>query len=267
MSAAPARSGPPFVLVTGGKGGVGKTTLVANAGIDLARRGLRPLLLDLDLSLANLHVLFGVSPRYTLEDFFAGERSLEGCVHSIESAGVRLDVLPAASGLAELCRPDEARFASLFRELDSLSSRYDLVLGDSAAGIGADVLFFSRLADRVLVVTTPEPAALTDAFGLVKALDGAGRELGAEVPTPELFLNLVHGSDQATRLASRLRGVCERFLARSPRLAGWMPRSNTVLASSLGQRPFGFARRDSLERRCLGALSLRLESGLTRIPG
>ena len=252
----------PLVLVTGGKGGVGKTTLVANAGVDLARRGVRALLLDLDLSLANLHVLFGVSPRRTLEDFFAGTKSLADCIHTIEIAGTWIDVLPAASGRADLAQMDEARCGVLVEALAELSPRYDLVLGDSAAGLGTDVLFFARLADRVLVVTTPEPAALTDAFGLVKALDRAGSNDAGDVPTPELFLNLVHGSGQAGRLAARMRGVCERFLARSPRLAGWLPRSHAVLSSSLSQRPFAFSKRDSLERRCLGALSRHLESGL-----
>lgn len=247
-------SATPFVLVTGGKGGVGKTTLVANLGVQLARSGKRVLLCDLDLALANLHVLFGVTPRHTLEDFFRG-RDLAHCVMRAPG-GVHL--LPAASGAAELSRPDGARCALLADALTELGAEYDVVLGDSAAGIGPDVLWFARRADCTLVVTTPEPAALTDAYGLVKAIDAEGATDAGPAPTPELFLNLVHGSDQADRLAARLRGVCERFLARSPRTAGWMPRANGVLQSALTQRPFALRPGDSLEKRCVAALAQRL---------
>ena len=248
-----------FVLVTGGKGGVGKTTLTANLGVGLADRGARILLVDLDFSLANLNVLFGLTPRATLEDFFTGDRELAECIHK-GPCGVH--VLPGGSGCAELSRDDPKRAERLAAELERLSADYDLVIGDSAAGIGPDVLFFSQLADLVLVVTTPEPAALTDAYGLVKALDATSTSSGREIPTPELFFNLVHGSSQAERLAARLRGVCERFLARSARLAGWLPRSNGVLQSSLTQRPFiGNSRsKEALEARCLLRLAQRLES-------
>jgi len=252
-----------LVQVTGGKGGVGKTTLVANLGVELARRGARTLLVDLDFSLANLNVLFGLTARRTLEDVFSGSGRLADCVHRGPD-GVHL--IPAGSGCAELSREDPERLRGLAAALRDLGNDYDFVIGDSAAGIGPDVLDFAALADLVLVVTTPEPAALTDAYGLVKALDAKSRKAGREIPTPELFLNLVHGSDQAERLAARLRGVCERFLVRSPRLAGWLPRSSGVLQSSLTQRPFAAnaRRRDSLESRCVRRLSQALEGRFAR---
>ena len=248
-----------FVLITGGKGGVGKSTLAANLGVGLADRGIRVLLVDLDFSLANLNVLFGLTARNTLEDFFSGERELGEC---IQKGPCGVHVIPGGSGCAELSREDPARTERLAAELEVLAENYDLVIGDSAAGIGPDVLYFSALADLVLVVTTPEPAALTDAYGLVKALDAESGNQKREIPTPELFLNLVHGSSQAERLAERLRGVCERFLARSTRLAGWLPRSNGVLQSSLTQRPFiGNSRlKEALEAQCVLRLAQRLES-------
>lgn len=256
------RTRAPVVLVTGGKGGVGKSTLVANLGVTLARHGLRVLLADLDLSLANLHVLLGVAPRHSLVDFFAG-RPLAGCVAE-GPAGVGL--LPAGNGASELSRADGTRVDRLAEALAGLPG-YDLVLADSAAGIGPDVLGFAARADHVLLVTTPDPAALTDAFGLVKALDGEG-SAARELATPELFLNEVGGADQADRLAARMRGVCERFLARSPRLAGWLPRSSAVRRAARDQRPFVLTAPRSLEAGCLEGLSRRLEGrfGLRR-PG
>ena len=248
-----------FVQITGGKGGVGKTTLAANLGVALADRGVRVLLVDLDFSLANLNVMFGLTARNTLESYFTGERDLAEC---IQKGPCGVHVISGGSGCAELSREDASRTEKLASDLDALALHYDLVIGDSAAGIGPDVLFFSALADLVLVVTTPEPAALTDAYGLVKALDALSNSQHKEIPTPELFLNLVYSSDQADRLAARLRGVCERFLARSARLAGWLPRSNGVLQSSLSQRPFiGNSRsKAALEARCIIHLARRLES-------
>ena len=254
-----------FVLVTGGKGGVGKTTLAANLGVALAQRGMRILLVDLDFSLANLNVMFGLTPRHTLEHFFRDDHPLADCIHK-GPGGVHL--LPGGSGCSELSRDDAERKHKLSSGLTELAANYDLVIGDSAAGIGPDVLSFSALAELVLVVTTPEPAAMTDAFGLVKALDAEASSGSVELPTPELFFNLVHGSDQAERLSARLRGVCERFLARSPRLAGWLPRSSGVLQSSMSQRPFigHRAQKQALETRCVLNLAKRLERRFREVP-
>ena len=138
-----------------------------------------------------------------------------------------------------------------------------LTAGDPA-GIGPDVLALARAADRVLVATTGDPAALTDAYGLVKALDARF----PETPTPELVPNLARDVDEAERLAGRLAGVCERFLARRPRMAGWLPASPRVARSVRAGRPFVLPARgsnrlpDTLEARCVTALARRLEAGL-----
>lgn len=244
MSAALERMQAPFVLLTGGKGGVGKTTLAANLGVELARTGRRVLLADLDLGLGNLHVTLRLSPRACIEDALGTERRLSDCVVA-GPGGVH--VLPAGSGNPAMAALDEVRRLELRDRLAELSRDYDLVVGDSAAGIGPDVLAFATLADQVLCVTTPDPAALTDAFGLIKALDCFARQTGRELPTPELVLNLVAGVDEAHSLARKLRGVCEQFLSRAPELAGWLPRAAAVEACALRQRAFVIERRNSLE--------------------
>ena len=226
------RTRPPFVLVTGGKGGVGKTTVAANLGVALGKAGADPVMVDLDFGLANLDLVLGVEPSENVESFFNGERRLEDCLVPVPAGG---RVLAAGSGSYEMGRPDPARRTRLRDALDR--TRAGVVIGDSPAGIGDDVLDFAAHAERVLVVTTPEPAAFTDAFGVIKAVDAFATDAGREVPTPEVFVNFASDAREAQTVASKLAALCERFLARSPRFVGWMPRSRAVLRGVIDQRP------------------------------
>ena len=253
----------PFVLISGGKGGVGKTMLAVNLAVQLASEGQRVLLVDLDLGLADAHVLLSLAPQITLAAALAGRRPMRDCV--VRAPG-GFDLLAAESGAHELARDDEGRRVRLLGALAELSCEYDIVLGDSAAGIGSDVLGFAAAADRVLLVTTPDPTAIADAYGMIKALDAYSAARGIDLPTPELVLNQVDGADQADGLATRLRGVCERFLVRSPRLAGWLPRSASVVASIASQRPFALDRPLSLENHCLRRLSSRVQRWFPAVP-
>lgn len=246
----------PMLLFTGGKGGVGKSTLVANLGIQLARDGMRVLLVDLDLGLANLDTMLALHPAHTIGEALAGECELADCVVP-GPGGVHL--LPAGSGEARMGLLDAEQRRELVDGIAELARDYDLVLCDGAAGIGPDVLAFGAAADHVFVVTTPQPSALTDAYGLYKALDGWAREAGREVPTPELVLNQVSGLEEAERLAKRLSEACQRFLCRRPRLAGWLPSSLAVADGERARRPFAETGRGSLAGACLRRLAARLQ--------
>ncbi len=245
----------PFILLTGGKGGVGKTTLATNLGVQLAESKRRVLLVDLDLGLANVNVMLRLNTPRNIEDALRGDASFEDCI--VEGPG-GLHVLPAGSGTTDMGRPDAERRRILLQAVRELSPRYDLVLGDSAGGIGPDVLDFATRADRVVIVTTPQPMAMTDAYGLIKALDTWAVEQETEVPTPELFVNQSSGVHEAESTATRLKSVCERFLARAPRLAGWMPWSAGVSESAQRQRPFAARDGKSLENQCLGQFARRI---------
>jgi len=267
--AEPCRTVPPFVLVTGGKGGVGKTTVAANLGVELGRSGVEPVLCDLDFGLANLDVVLGVRAERTVEAFFDGESELAECL-TAGPDGARL--LAAGSGSYERLRPDPSRRERLhaaFRATDA-----GLVVGDSPAGIGEDVLDFAILADRVLVVTTPDPAAVTDAYGVIKALDAYARDHAVEVPTPEVLVNVATDAAEARSVADKLAGVCERFLARSPRLVAWLPRSESVQRGVIERSPFVLRDRSSvaaknvarLARRYAGFSRRRTETGVSAPP-
>jgi flagellar biosynthesis protein FlhG len=245
----------PFLLITGGKGGVGKTTLAANLSVHLARGGHRVLLVDLDLGLADLDLVLSLRPRRTLEDAMSGKCSFADCL--VEGPG-GLMLLPAASGDRQLVGTDEQRRNRLLAGLAEIAGDFDVVIGDGASGIGPDVLTFAAVADRVLLVTTPELPAVTDAFGLIKAMDSWSRESGAEVPTPSLIINLASSFEEAQATAVRLKQVCERFLARSPRSAGWLPKAASIGRSGAGGAPFALGEHKSLATNCLHQLGARL---------
>ncbi len=255
--------GRPFVLVTGGKGGVGKSTVAANLGVlvadELARNagGEHAVLVDLDFGLANLDLLFGQRPERNLESFFRAEAELADCLTRV---GGRLELLPAGSGSHEMGRPDQQRRATLLQALAELPCDRQVLIGDSPAGIGPDVLDFGSRADRVIVVTTPEPAAMLDAYGLLKALDAEARLRGKEVPTPELFVNRAADTVEAAAVAKHVRTTAERFLSRSPRLAGWCPESHLVRDSVRAREPFARSAPDAHPTRSLRILARRLVS-------
>lgn len=255
------RAQTPFLLITGGKGGVGKSTLTADLGVRLADLGRRVLLVDLDLGLANLDVILRLGAARTIEDALAGECSWSECVVRGPSG---VHVLPAGSGNKDMGRPDAERRAVLLAGLRELGRDYDLVIGDSAAGIGHDVLGFAASADHVFVVTTSSPAALTDAYGLIKALDSWGQDSESEVPTPEIVVNRVSGLEEADATAQRLQRVCERFLCRKPRRAGWMPFSNSTSGEHGGGHFESKKTPNSLYSNCLTRLSERV-SRLLRV--
>jgi flagellar biosynthesis protein FlhG len=250
----------PLVLVTGGKGGVGKSTITAELGVMLASQGLRVLAVDFDLGLANLDVILRVGSARTIEDALAGDCSWSDCV--VKGPG-GLHVLPASSGSAHMARSDDERRSKLLAAVRELGEQYDLLIGDSAAGIGQDVLGFAANADHVFVVTSPSPAALTDAYGLIKALDTFGQENECEVPTPEIVVNRVTGVEEAEATAKRLQRVCERFLCRRPRRAGWLPFSNALPLSQKGVAGSSAGVPNTLYRNCLERLGARVSRLLT----
>lgn len=246
----------PFVLVTGGKGGVGKTTIAANLGVDLSREGKRVLLVDLDLGLANLDVLLGMSVDGRIDQALRGEVDVATC---ITRGPCGVDVLAAATGdesMAALSAESRERLIAL---IASVADEYDVVIGDSAAGVGTDVLSFASIADRVLIVTTPDLSALTDAYGLIKALDQFGSKRGIDIPTPEVVVNHASGVEEGKAIARKLRSICERFLARSPRQAGWLPRSVAVERSATLRAPFVLQPKRALENVCMRQIASRLE--------
>src|SRR3954468_12015068 len=156
-----------IVAVTSGKGGVGKTFVAANVAAALARRGERVLVLDADLGLANLDVVLNLHPKITLHDVFTGKASLED---AILPAPGGFSVLLAGSGLVEYSRLTPQVREQLVEIIEQVAPRFDRILLDTGAGISDVVLYSVSLADDVLIVATPEPTSMTDAYATIKVL-------------------------------------------------------------------------------------------------
>ena len=250
--ALPAREPSPFpgrsIVFASGKGGVGKTTLAANAAVAIADLGRGVALVDLDLGLANQDVLFRLPPGPTLRDVLRGTPISE-CARKAPS-GVR--VLPASSGhrdMASLARGDLRRLLST---LDGLDPKPDVTVADAAAGIGDSVVESILLADHAVIVTTPDPAAITDAYALIKVIVSAGRR-----ESMSLVVNQADSLDEAYATASKISRAAESFLAIRPPEFGWIPRAKGVSRAGRAQRLFVHEEPDSPATRNLRFLVSR----------
>ena len=192
------------IAITSGKGGVGKTNIVANLGLALSRLGKKVLILDADLGLGNLDVLLGLAPKYNLSHVISGEKSLREII--LKGPG-NLEILPASSGIQELTQLSKQQKIQILTKLDLLIDSFDVLLIDTAAGISTNVLDFNATAQEILVVVSPEPTSLTDAYALMKVLSMKYSEKHCK-----LLVNQA-GSDQEGRdIYRQLTLVTERFL-------------------------------------------------------
>jgi flagellar biosynthesis protein FlhG len=252
---------PPSVRViaiASGKGGVGKTNLTANLAVALAHHGLRVWVLDADLGLANLDLVLGVRTTHTLESVLLGERRLADVVTE-GPAGVRL--LPAARGVAELTALTAGQQLQVLDEVDALEDEVDVLLIDVAAGLSSNVLYFAAAAGETLVVTTPEPTAIADAYALVKVLAMRwGRR------TFPVVVNMATTPIDADAAFGRLAGVAREFLGVRLELAGWIPADDAMPRAVRAQTPLITAAPGSPASRAIAALADRLAAGSAELP-
>lgn len=192
------------IAITSGKGGVGKTNIVANLGYTLCKTGQKVLIFDGDLGLGNMDVLLGLTPRYNLSHVIEGKKKLSEII--LGGPG-NLKILPASSGVQELTTLTSAQKMGIFQELNALLSGYDIVLIDTAAGISSNVLYFNASASEIMVVVTPEPTSITDAYALMKILSVKYQEKHFR-----LIVNLAKNTKEADEVSRQLGLVANRFL-------------------------------------------------------
>ncbi|MEX8193746.1 MinD/ParA family protein [Comamonas guangdongensis] len=202
---APGRSKQAHIIaITSGKGGVGKTFVSANLAAALTRHGFNVLVLDADLGLANLDVVLNLYPKVTLHDVFTGRASLEEAVLPTPGG---YSVLLAGSGMIEYSRLTPEIRAQFMRTMETLRPRYDIILLDTGAGISDVVLFSVSMATEVLVVATPEPTSLTDAYAAIKVL--AKQQKREQI---RLVINQAQRPGDGRAITGQLQQVLNRFV-------------------------------------------------------
>lgn len=214
--------------VTSGKGGVGKTVCTANLALVMARRGYRVLVIDADLGLANIDLYFGLSPRYNLNHFFSGEKQLEEIFLTTDDGIV---VLPAGSGIQKYTHLDSVQKLHLMEGLELLHDWFDIVLIDTEAGISENVTYFNVAAQDILVVTTPEPTAISDAYALMKLLSTRFYEKRFK-----LIVNSVTSENEALDVYHKLSMVSSRFIDISIDFLGSIPQDKRFTESVRKQK-------------------------------
>ena len=163
----PQKNSPMVFAITSGKGGVGKTNIVGNLAITYQRMRKRVLIFDADLGLANIDIIFGISPKYTIQDVINGEKELS---QVIVKGPEGVSIIPASSGVQELAHLTEGHKINLLNEFDILNNLYDFLLIDTSAGISSNVIYFNLAAQERIIVVTPEPTSITDAYALMKVM-------------------------------------------------------------------------------------------------
>lgn len=223
------------VAITSGKGGVGKTFFSANLAAALTRQGLKVLVLDADLGLANLDVVLNLYPKITLHDVFTGKAELE---EAILPAPGGFHVLLAGSGLVEYSRLTPEVRDQLMRIFETVKPRFDVVLIDTGAGISDVVLYAVSMANEVIVLATPEPTSMTDAYATIKVLSAQqGRE------QMHMVVNQVGRSGDGRTICNQLQQVVERFVQG--------PNGTAPKLSFLGDIPLDSSVREAVQKRQL----------------
>ena len=203
------------IAVTGGKGGVGKTTVSANLAVAIAAQGRDVMLVDADFGMANVDVVLGLHTRFHLGHVVSGECLLED---AIVTGPHGLQVVPAASGIKRMANLTDAEQAGIIRAFSDLYHRVETLVVDTAAGLHDSVLTFSQAAHHVVVVVCDEPASITDAYALIKVLS---REHG--VQRFQILANQTRRSGEGPELFHKISRVCDRFLNVTLEFAGSIP--------------------------------------------
>jgi flagellar biosynthesis protein FlhG len=216
------------IAVSGGKGGVGKSNISVNLSIALAELRRRVVLLDADLSLANVDVLLGLKAEHTLADVLAGTHTLSEVLVT-GPAGVK--IVPASSGVQRMASLGPAEHAGLINAFNDLGDQVDILVIDTAAGISETVISFLRAANEIVVVVCDEPSSITDAYALIKLLN---KEY--QVQRFRVVANMTRTQQEGAHMFNKLNSVCERFLDVSLQFLGSVPFDENVRKSVQKQK-------------------------------
>jgi flagellar biosynthesis protein FlhG len=240
------------IAVASGKGGVGKTNISANLAVNFAADNKKVLLLDADFSLGNLDVLLNINSKYNISHFVSARKSLEQIIHTTPEG---INVICGASGLEKLNRLTEFQKQRLMKELNVLQKENDIIIIDSPAGISQSVVGFCLASDQTLVVTTPDPTAMTDAYAMIKILCRKNYEGNIS-----LLVNMADSVAQGKKIHNQIANVAQRFLDRYIYQAAILLKDDKLGSSVRMQKPVSIAYPKARITHSLAALAAKLEA-------
>jgi flagellar biosynthesis protein FlhG len=241
-------TGVRSVSILSGKGGVGKSNLAVNLALAAADQGMRVTLLDADLGLANIDILFGVVPKFNLGHVLRGEKELSDILFQV---GPRLTIVPGGSGLRELADIDYQRQAWMIDRLSFLENETDVLILDTSAGLHRSVLAFAMASDLSVLVTTPEPTAIQDSYGVLKSL-WRSTEGDANIG---LVVNMAQDKNEAETVSYRIISAAEQFLGCKAQYLGCILWDAAIRDSVRKRRPLLLTKERTVSVQCFKDLA------------
>ncbi|MBQ2551771.1 MAG: MinD/ParA family protein [Treponema sp.] len=241
-----------IIAITSGKGGVGKTNIAVNMAIAYAEIGKRVILIDGDMGMANVNVLLNIVPRYNLMQVINHQKKMSEIILDTEF-GIKF--IAGANGFSKIANLSREELEYFTKEFASLANA-DIIIIDTGAGIANNVLQFVAAADEVYVVTTPEPTAITDAYGIIKIISTelVNRELNIK-----LLVNRVHSADEGKRISDRIITIVAQFLNYKVGYIGFVYDDPVVQTAVIRQKPFMVVNPTSRPAVCLQHIVGRIE--------
>ena len=195
---------PKVIAVTSGKGGVGKTNIVGNLAVALTKIGKKVVIIDADVGLANIDIIFNLRPKYSLRHVINSEKTLDQVMVTTDHG---IQILPGGSGFADLTNLSEGEKLNLLSEFETLYDKADIIFVDTGAGISSNVLYFNSACDECIVVATQEPTSITDAYAMIKVMSQSYK-----TKYFKLIVNMVDSSEKAKKVYSLLSNALDKFL-------------------------------------------------------
>jgi flagellar biosynthesis protein FlhG len=249
-----------IVTVSSGKGGVGKTNLSVNMALAYARMGKKVVVMDADLGLANVNIMLGMTPRYNLYHVIKKQKTIREILVDTDYG---ISIVAGASGFSQIANLSEEERQNFIEGMDTLTTA-DIVIIDTGAGVSSNVLDFIAAADDAVIVTTPEPTAITDAYGIIKII---ATELESLDMGLKLVVNRAKGVAEARKVADRVTSIAGQFLNLKVDYLGFIYEDSSVIQAVIRQKPFMVVDPKCKASQCVQHIVDRLEKTEVRETG
>ena len=235
------------IAVSGGKGGVGKTTISVNLATWMAREGTKTLLVDADLGMANSHILCGLKAEKTVENFLLNSEPLEDLIYTLPWG---LDLLAGGSGSTDVLNLDQVKRGNIIRSLKQVSNHYDTLVVDVAAGASEASLEFCAACEKLIIVIMGEPTSFMDAYSLIKSA-----HLDYKLDNFGIVVNQSSSRQQAETLFEKFKSITGKFISVKQEFLGYVPTSENIRKSIVSRSPIMAKKQATLEETCFATLA------------